>query len=191
MATFHNYGATYAMERAIDEHPEIGRAIVEARRSLRANDRYDRTVVDFVFQNHYSDVSMEDAYAFAFVWSLYMGGRLFIARVPVGACPEADRRVDVNDETLRRNLPHGFRSVVWGGKYDCDGKLSWDFEIGLRGHIEKDDGAVVSKCFFEPGDAPLEIGTTHASRSVTHLQQSRALARWPYGRDFILLGRLL
>ena len=38
-----------------------------------------------------------------------------------------------------------------------------------------------------PGWAPLEVGYTRPSRTLLHLTEFGAVARWPYGHDVITL----
>jgi hypothetical protein len=40
---------------------------------------------------------------------------------------------------------------------------------------------------IQPGEAPLEIGSSLPSRTWLHLREDRAVARWPYGHDSFML----
>ena len=110
--------------------------------------------------------------------------------------PEADAEREANAAALA-DLPHPFRASVdlRQNKRPGDGTLYWDEPIRVSaatGLIERtEDGETFSlplRMMIPPSHAVLEIGSTLASRTWTHLEMGwGSVARWPYGESFLYL----
>lgn len=139
---------------------------------------------------------LEQVEAFAILHSMVYGGRVASIRIGTGAKPLRDREREVNAAALSR-LPRPFTAYVdtdqsnWPG----DGVLEWDEPIHVSlatGLIERaPDGStfpIPLHGMIPAGSAPLEIGSSLASRTLTHLTvDGSAVARWPYGHSLIWL----
>lgn len=196
MTTYHERGLVASFERALESAPELAASLIKVRKRIR---EYDPKVVDFVVQKQ-RNMTLEETYAFSIVWHWFNSGQFYLASIPVGSTPFSDNQLELNQKALTELPEKGFRTKVWCGSYECDGEFSWDFDIGLTSFVKSGKGTCDCGCksskrvpkvkTFAPASAPLEIGSTCASRSLLHLQQSRSLARWAYGHDEILLGVL-
>lgn len=121
----------------------------------------------------------------AALWFLIMAGRaskFAVTYVSVGTEPHADRYYADNRQALSR-LPDGITAEVYqepsGGAGIPDGTLTVSPDAVVFDdedpHLERD---------ATPWSAmPLEIGRTDASRTLVHLMEDGAVARWPYGLD--------
>jgi len=98
-------------------------------------------------------------------------------RILVGREPMADRFMAPNTTALRDALePIGLGVEVWCGMAESDGQILGDRTMAFVG----------TEPFARSLDGiPLEIGCTKASTTMRHLQEAGAVARWPYGHDFI------
>jgi hypothetical protein len=148
----------------------------------------DRPQVDFLFQHSWDATTVYDAYAFGLIQSWYSTGILAFVSVEVGAGPESDQSVELNNQILR-GVPAGFSAEFEPGRGTGtldDGRFSWRLPIRAETYV---DGRRVA--LAQPaGGCPLEVGYTRASRTLRHLIEHGALARWPYDREKILLGIL-
>jgi hypothetical protein len=80
---------------------------------------------------------------------------------------------------------------------DCDGSLAWKGELEIRKptgefffrHLcaQSTHAPLVVPSSVPGGWAPLEVGDSWPSRTLMHLWQYRAVARWPYGSSRIWL----
>jgi len=111
-------------------------------------------------------------------------GQIEIIGVDAGAAPLRDAKRAENRAVLT-NLPLDITAEVYDshhGGSDADGHLS--IPAGLCA-VDLLESGVSS----EPADAwediPLEIGYTDASRTLAHIWESGAVARWPYGSGTI------
>jgi len=186
MGTHHSDGLAIGMDTQIRKHPELAASICEARDKIMTC-KYDPDFIRFVFQNHWNSVSMEDAFAFAVLWSWWLTGRLFIAKIDVGMEPSRDKHRDGN-RLLLQALPGEFRADVWESINYCDGTISWNAPITMFGHEWEGEQLRMVTREFPAASAPLEIGTTASSRSLLHVFQSLSLARWAYGSRRVILG---
>lgn len=100
---------------------------------------------------------------------------------PVNAVPRPDRYGVENERALNDGLAGtGLHATVDGspGQTD-DGVLTWTIDLPLVSRQEAKDVAV-PEVAITPGSAPLEIGYTLPSRTLTHLLTTGAVWRWPY-----------
>lgn len=110
-------------------------------------------------------------------------GWLRMQYVEVGAEPGLDSDREGNRAKLA-NLPLGFTATVYDHlSHEGDGWLTIPDDLGVR-----NDSGVQAV----PGDdrvswegAPIEIGSTSASRTWWHLAQCGIVARWPFECDRI------
>jgi hypothetical protein len=130
---------------------------------------YRRGYIDIMIQKgidtHYD---IYDAWVFAQIHCMSKTGDLQILRVDLGHSPAGDKAVVQNNAALAA-LPSPFRGDFKGGQRDSDGDVTWDEPILVNGDR------------WEPGQAPLEVGTTRCATTWLHLCRYRWLARWPYG----------
>lgn len=136
--------------------------------------------------------------AFAFIHSLIGGGKVAYTPISTGGAPGPDADRIGNAHLLEQTHPP-FRAdldMTQNGA-DFDGTLKWDQPIHLGrsvGAFYYEDGCRNSgKTCLEyrattgPSWAPLEVGDSWPSRTLMHLWQFGAVARWPYGSKVILL----
>jgi hypothetical protein len=71
-----------------------------------------------------------------------------------------------------------------GGSQDADGYIQWEGKAVLEFN---QDAQPAGNWLSENGRASLEVGYTHAVKTLCQLRTERKLARWPYGADRITL----
>ncbi len=132
---------------------------------------------DCVCQTHTGRLHPYDGYIMLMLELDLALGQLAMARIHVGQGPAPDKEQDRNETTLRAAMPPGW-SVDVGG-YDSDGSIHW-------GDRRPDfvDLMTMSDPRMHPG-AALEIGTTASHKTLLHLRRRGALARWPYGSEYL------
>jgi hypothetical protein len=170
-STSHERATQYVANRAMIDHPEWRDVAYEVLGCMRDGD-YPQSLVDVIVQKsvgHSFDIY--DAFCMAKFLLLMDRGELAIVVVPMGRGPFPDAQEDENNAVLAR-LPALFTASVASGNADQDGWIEWNRPVKAIDGQE-----------LPPGRAPLEIGTTKASRSLLHIQMDRSLARWPYGYD--------
>ena len=172
--------------------PDGGRVLAEAHSRLRggfyARGAHNAELQRAIFQNWNESIDMVDAYCFSQVRTLLLGGMLAMTAFDVGAEPLRDSAREENERALRRKLPRGVQAFV--NRANCtegDGTVEWSTPITFtRSHFSPENGVEhLSRVIFPRGSAVLEIGTTASTRTLSHLQQVTALARWPYGSRFV------
>jgi hypothetical protein len=117
--------------------------------------------------------------AFARVHAGIASGAIGRILVRAGGPPSRDSH-RVENAAMLSDLPYPFGAFVDPGQgmsTSGDGRLEWIAPV----EFETPEGAVV----VGPTSIPLEIGTSAASRTLLHLIEDRAVARWPYGQDWI------
>lgn len=204
--TVHRQGARDLLDRMLD-HPGAARILADTRRRFKlpaghpaAFDDGYVAAIGQMFQTGPSWWPMEQIAAFAAVHTQICSGE--VAQVLIGAegldgGPHEDARRAENTARLA-HLPSPFHAAVDALQHgaDCDGALKWDAPI----KADAASGAVLLDACRQgvkqpvpivatvaSGWAPLEIGSTMASRTLVHLLEAGAVARWPYGSDFIHL----
>lgn len=133
--------------------------------------------------------------AFAAVHSLIDSGKVAVVEVDTGSPPGADKEREANAAALA-DLPHPFTCSVDMSQHNAagDGMITWTEPIRVTlatGLIERlpdgSAGPVALYSVVPPGRAPLEIGSSHPSRTWLHLREDGAVARWPYGHSCVRL----
>lgn len=136
--------------------------------------------------------------AFAFMHALIGAGRVAWVPISTGGTPGPDADRTGNAALLQRTCPP-FRAeldMTQNGA-DFDGVLNWDqpirLERGTGAYYYEDSCSSTTQSRLtylataSPSWAPLEVGDSWPSRTLMHLHQFGAVARWPYGSKFILL----
>lgn len=157
------------MHDEIDRDAEVARILIRNQRWLK-NDVYGpQWLVDAIGQPHLK-WSLPETFAFSIIWGDIQCGNIIVARFPFGETPCADADLEENRRRLQHLGPL-FRAFAGRG-YDNDGCIEWEGmpELGAKG-------------------APLEIGSSLATRTWGHLSQALGVVRWPYGGDGIVLLR--
>ena len=133
--------------------------------------------VGCVCQTHTGRLHPYDGYVMLMLELDLALGQLAVARIRVGQGPAPDKEKDRNETILRAAMPTGW-SVGVGG-YDSDGSIDW-------GDQRPDfvDLMTMSSPRLYRG-AALEIGTTASHKTLLHLRRRGALARWPYGSEYL------
>lgn len=136
---------------------------------------------------------LEQAAAFMRVHAKIGAGEVALCGIEVGAYAAADREREANTAALA-DLPGPFDARVDqrqnGGDYD--GRLRWHepIDVYLAGE-PRGDGTWAEEegswSTTRAGWAPLEIGYTMPSRTLLHLLEFGAVARWPYDSNSITL----
>lgn len=136
--------------------------------------------------------------AFLELHALVGSGRAAYTYIGTGGTPGADADRIGNAAKLAETCPPFEASLVMGQNGAAyDGHLRWGEEL----EISRPTGAffyedtcqqvtqtpLVRPATQAPGLAPLEVGDSWPSRTLMHLWQYGAVARWPYGSDLIWL----
>lgn len=185
MSAWHERAVEAATTRLLEE-PESKALLHGMRRKLETG-FYPEWFVDVVMQRGWSGLKLADAFAFANIWAWVQNGDVALVRIGLFGTPAPDAEIETNRARLS-TLVEPFKAEVWNGTADSDGFLSWDREIALdcQPRPRRADGAPTAHP-RRPGRAPLEIGLTRSSRTFMHLAAEGAVARWPYGHDFVTL----
>ncbi|MBK9745762.1 MAG: hypothetical protein IPO91_03190 [Chloroflexi bacterium] len=151
---------------------------------------FQQSDVDIIFQKfaRFRKIDVYDAYDFARIWLGIGAGEIVTGHLKVGVSAFADAEHEKINATLQKVFNEHdmkFTGVFWGGKQDSDGYIEWHKPIELW------SAKTQSTITIAPGQAPLEVGYTDTATSFGHLCSEGFLARWPYGReDIVLLHRL-
>ncbi|MCO6011552.1 hypothetical protein NE236_42035 [Actinoallomurus purpureus] len=140
---------------------------------------------------------MEQMYAFARVHSMLMAGEISQVQISTAGQPAADENRSENQRRLDDLLGPFVATVDPGQGTDVigDGWLEWTEPIQVEQSMgvpyidlaTGEEAPLLKVATAPPGRVPLEIGTTHASKTFEHLMRMRGVARWPYGSDRIRL----
>jgi hypothetical protein len=148
--------------------------------------RWPRSYVDVFFQRTAQDVlSFDYAYVFGLVHCGICDGSIVRAQIDKGCVPFPDRCISENNQVLNRDGSI-FRGSFAGGTDDADGYFEWVEKI----YFDKNSN-VRSQVEVPPDRVPLEVGITKPSRTLLHLVQERAIARWPYGSESIFVLKVI
>jgi hypothetical protein len=185
MGTWHEDGVRFVVNELVlkdaDAAVTISRYCVKMNSGLWSDD-----YVDAIVQKFSGSYDIYDAYVFAKIHAEILEGLTMFQRIHVGERPSADRFKDSNRAKLG-NLMRPFRATITdvrGAAANDDGRLKWDEAITFGQHLG--DGRIQgASC--PPWIVPLEIGTTASSRTLAHLGQCGAVARWPYDHEHITL----
>lgn len=203
--TVHDKGARLLLDDMLKE-PERALLLVDIKRraSLPSGHplAFDSVYVDYVGQmwgpqSTLAKWPMEQQAAFAQIHAEICDGLISWVDISVDEKPSKDEHRHENQAKLS-DLPHPFVAEV-DQQQNCadqDGELRWPEPIRLQKTIGI---PFLSPCRLnvkeginlhhreQPGSAALEIGYTKASRTLAHLREHGAVARWPYGSDTIRL----
>jgi hypothetical protein len=133
------------------------------------------------------DYDVYDAYAFLRVHQILFSGVVARSRIEVGRMPYPDRCIKENNDALR-TLPRPFEACFApqrGRGANSDGSFSWTEKISAC-RTSLVDLPIYRLVDVEPRDVPLEVGTTAASKTWSHLIMG-GVARWPYESKWIYL----
>lgn len=181
----------------IRDEPQLAATAAEVRTRLLDGGFYASDFVDASFQKWERErevVTLIEAFGFALMWTHYQMGDIAYCSVPVPSGPGPDREIEFNQSVLDQ-LPRGFRATYSperGRSADSDGSFTFEKSIGLwrtyrTGPDEERDSRDEQWYFGDDRTIALEVGTTSVSKTLYHLRQGRGVARWPYGRDKILV----
>lgn len=136
--------------------------------------------------------------AFLELHALIGSGRVAYTYIGTGGTPGADADRNANAAKLADtcNPFTAVLSMTQNGAA-CDGRLCWSERLEISrptGSYFYEDVCervtqtpLMRPTVREPGSAPLEVGDSWPSRTLMHLWQYGAVARWPYGSDLIWL----
>jgi hypothetical protein len=193
VTTYHESAAEHLMDAMLRE-PE-GVQILADTRTLLRNRQMPLDYVDVIGQ---SDPRggvwpMEQVAAFLKVHASLNSGQYARVDLDLLEAPssDADR---VTNAAVIGDLPDPFRAWL-NPDQNCnpngDGALWWRDVITARRStglgVVDDDGATVAVFGDQlvranpDGGIPLEVGSTKASVTMTHLARCKGVARWPYG----------
>lgn len=167
MSTFHENGVRATADRLMLDHQEWRDAIYKMLGDMNRG-VLPQSLIDVIVQKEDSYYDVYDAFCVVEFFLGMNADRIAFVIIPMERGPFRDAMIEENNEVLAK-LPKPFSATFSGGKGDEDGWLCWDESINAI------DGRVLP-----PGRAPLEVGTTKASRSLAHMRMDRCLARWPY-----------
>lgn len=136
--------------------------------------------------------------AFAQIHALIGAGDVAYTYISTGGRPGPDSDRTGNARKLEDTVaPFRAELDMQQNGADADGVLRWDVPL----KISRSTGAhffpsacrtgeyslVTYPTVREPGSAPLEVGDSWPSRTLLHLWEDGAVARWPYGSELIWL----
>lgn len=181
----------------IRDEPQLATTAAQVRTRLLDGGFYASDFVDASFQKWERErgvVTLIEAFGFALMWTHYKMGDIAYCSVPVPSGPGPDREIEFNQSVLDQ-LPRGFRAAYSperGPAADNDGSFTIEKGIGLwrtfrTGPDEERDSRHEQWYFDDDRTIALEVGTTKVSKTLYHLRQGRGVARWPYGRDKIIV----
>lgn len=147
---------------------------------------YKQEYVEALFQETtYYPYDIYSAYCFAHINAWIGAGKVLTAKVETRDEPYSDKMVEKNNEILS-NLPYPFEAEFTGYKSSQernDGTFQWSEKIQVGQILYKGEEIVKN---LSPQMVPLEVGSTRADRTYTHILQG-GLARWPYESSWIWL----
>lgn len=142
------------------------------------------SLLDVFGQTFYGRHDMTDAFCFSQLYAYTLTGKVGICKFGLDAPPHRDSATEANNEILA-SLGEGFRAKFSGGYGSgSDGMFYWDKPITVS---VLDENGHESFTTIEAGECELEVGYQALDKTLLQLKQSRALARWPYGHDYITL----
>ena len=154
--------------------------------------------IDFAFQNRLdrnASYTLEEAYAWAQIHTQIAMGKIAICDLTIDETPSANALLEANKNKLANGL-RGLESEYGDSvEFDCDvyceladqdGWLKWSpyLVFGVSEYDVNSD-SYVRKFVKLNGDMglPVEIGTTSAARTLSHLGLSGGVVRWPYNSN--------
>jgi hypothetical protein len=197
MQTVHEDAVVRGVQKLTDRDPSAWKVLHDYAKGMNTG-QYDAWLLDFLMSEHHRrPYDIYDAFCFMRLWAAWHQGLIAFVSINVEAKPMSDEDVEEN-QALLTDLPGPFSAVVSsarGRSADSDGLLKWNEPIVLdrivsESHVAScptDCSPHTERWIMKPAQAPLEIGSTKASRTILHLAEEGALARWPYGDQKIRL----
>lgn len=140
-----------------------------------------------IFGQPHGGWAVEQVAALYRILSLVSEDAIRMTYIPVGTAPYSDRARKENRAALA-GLPYGITAEVYDGlSHVGDGCVQIPDGLVVVDDSDRDLSGRVEKAPPKLGYVPLEIGYTLASRTLLHLLDHGAVARWPYGFDRIYL----
>lgn len=137
--------------------------------------------LDSIVQKHYGGYDIYDAFCVLKILQGIYEEKIGLTIVPLESGPFRDAMTVENDRVLGK-LPRPYSGSFSGGAGPDDGWIGWDGPIDVISGGGTDGGDF--RTFPVRDYVPLEVGTTMASRTISHLVYDRALARWPYHHNY-------
>ncbi|MFI1161341.1 hypothetical protein [Streptomyces sioyaensis] len=136
--------------------------------------------------------------AFFKLHSLIGGGEVAYTCISTGGTPGPDADREGNAALLAKTHPAFAAELDMAQNgADSDGALEWSEPLRISRPTgsffyptscqESEKSILACPASIEPGWAPLEVGDSWASRTLLHLWEDGAVARWPYGSSLIWL----
>jgi len=194
--TIHLYCARTMLDSLMAK-PDGGQVIHQYNLGLR-NGRWPADYVDSIGQislRHADTWPLEQVAMFAEIHAMIGCGNVAMVEVETGGPPSADKEREANAGAAAGLSPPFTCSVDMSQNNDGrDGVVTWTEPIRvtlatglIERHPDGSVGPVALHSVVPAGHAPLEIGSTHPSRTWLHLREEGAVARWPYGYPWFRL----
>lgn len=129
---------------------------------------------------------VEDAYFFMQLHADLYQRKLALASIYIGEAPYFDRENADNNQALSRlwyPFAADFVAQVGSGAND-DGTFEWREPIVMQ-VVSEDKTGLYDEVLVRPNTISLEVGRTSGWRTLLHVRQHGAVARWPYGSKSI------
>jgi hypothetical protein len=145
-------------------------------------------------------VCLEDLVITAFAWQKILQGEIIYDFIQVREPPYPDKEADKNRAILhdmvasyqQRGLYHLKEADFWGGTQGSDGYVEFDrpfindFRGGSCDEMRREINPASPVIRGECKRFPLEVGYCLPNQMLTHLAESRCVARFPYGYNVII-----
>lgn len=182
----HARAARRAAEHALEDGEGDALAAVMAK---ARSGTWPQSFIDAFYDRAWGGRDLGQTYSFAKLLAYLAAGEVGLCSLEVGETPHRDSARWENAASLLE-LPTPFVASV-DLEQNCgddDGELRWDETVRFTRWVgrEQDDNATAYR-----ESAPLEIGSSAASRTLLHLQEEGAVARWPYDSDRIWIAARL
>lgn len=173
--TIHERAVHASFKRNCEEDVNYSSRMQSALLDIRRGD-FGKRLTDCLWSPVTGFYEVEQVQPFLTMFDAIVYGQIAVVVFDVNAEPSPDRFREENHNKLQRE-DSCYEAAVTGA-YDEDGWFKWtrQHEFIVFNSIENSD-----RIILQPKCIPLEIGTTKASRTLMHLRQDGAVARWPYG----------
>lgn len=164
-------------------------ATEDGRRAIALAEEWRRNPVNEiacdVYGQPFSGWSIDQVAALAKMLALVGQGKVRLAYISVGNTPYRDSAREENRAALA-NLPYGITVQVYEGlSHTGDGCITIPDDLVIVDDADRHLPGRRERAAEAVGTVPLEIGHTHVSRTLLHLADYGAVARWAYGHDRI------
>jgi hypothetical protein len=196
MASLHETSARNALQTWMS-NPELASVLAEMMQRLSVGEFEDwyTAAICQDFRRTPAAWPMEQVLMFTQMHMDIISGKIGRTELGLWDQPREDSERAANQAALDE-LPEPFEGYVDPDQYGAegDGLLRWTEPIQVevttgqsRQSASGRQAPVTRVVELEPGQVPLEIGTTMASRTRSHVLQGPGVARWPYGFDRIMV----